>query len=187
MLVVIMGVSGSGKTAVGSCLADKLGWELYDADDYHPKENKEKMIKGIPLNDEDRLPWLCILRDILVREKLLGKNMILACSALKRMYRRVLTGEQSAATDTETSQNQEYAAPASSKNEILFVYLHGSMELISKRLESREGHFMSPSLLQSQFDTLEPPDKTENFMSISVEKNILEIVTEIMQRLNCNL
>ncbi|XP_060701128.1 probable gluconokinase isoform X2 [Hemiscyllium ocellatum] len=91
MILILMGVSGSGKTAVGSCLANKLGWKFYDADDYHPKENKEKMVNGIPLDDEDRIPWLCTLHEILMREISFGENMILACSSLKRMYRRILT------------------------------------------------------------------------------------------------
>ncbi|XP_067838311.1 probable gluconokinase isoform X2 [Heptranchias perlo] len=189
MILILMGVSGSGKTAVGSCLANKLGWKFYDADDYHPKENKEKMVKGMPLNDEDRLPWLCTLQEILMREKSFGENMILACSSLKRMYRRILTGEQStinADTESCTEQNQEQAQLGCNKD-ILFVYLHGSIELITKRLESRKGHFMSPSLLQSQFDTLEPPEGTENFIDISIEKSIPEIVAEIEKDLGENL
>ncbi|XP_020387273.2 probable gluconokinase isoform X1 [Rhincodon typus] len=181
MIVILMGVSGSGKTAVGSRLANKLGWKFCDADDYHPKENKEKMMNGIPLDDEDRIPWLCTLREILMREKSFGENMILACSSLKRMYRRILTGEQSA-VNTTVKQDQEQSQLGYSKN-ILFVYLHGPIELITKRLDSRKGHFMSPSLLQSQFDTLEPPEGTENFINISIENSISDIVTEIERHL----
>ncbi|XP_060701120.1 probable gluconokinase isoform X1 [Hemiscyllium ocellatum] len=181
MILILMGVSGSGKTAVGSCLANKLGWKFYDADDYHPKENKEKMVNGIPLDDEDRIPWLCTLHEILMREISFGENMILACSSLKRMYRRILTGEQSAVNRT-LKENQEQSQLGCSKN-ILFVYLHGPIQLITKRLDSRKGHFMSPSLLQSQFATLEPPEGTENFINISIENSISEIVTEIERHL----
>ncbi|GCC24889.1 probable gluconokinase isoform X2 [Chiloscyllium punctatum] len=181
MILILMGVSGSGKTAVGSYLANKLGWKFYDADDYHPKENKEKMVNGIPLDDEDRIPWLCTLHEILMREISLGENMILACSSLKRMYRRILTGEQSA-TNRTLRENQERSQLGCSKN-ILFVYLHGPIQLITKRLDSRKGHFMSPSLLQSQFATLEPPEGTENFINISIENSISEIVTEIERHL----
>uniref|UniRef100_UPI00398F511F probable gluconokinase isoform X2 n=1 Tax=Pristiophorus japonicus TaxID=55135 RepID=UPI00398F511F len=160
MIVILMGVSGSGKTAVGSSLANK-----------------------------DRVPWLCTLHEILIREKSCGVNMILACSSLKRMYRKILTGEQSTVkTDSEscTEQNQEQAQLGCNK-EILFVYLHGSIELITKRLQSRKGHFMSSSLLQSQFDTLEPLEGTENYIDISIEKSIPEIVAEIEKDLSWNL
>ncbi|XP_041043009.1 probable gluconokinase isoform X2 [Carcharodon carcharias] len=181
MILILMGVSGSGKTTVGSCLANKLGWNFYDADDYHSKENKEKMVKGIPLDDQDRIPWLCTLQEIIMREKSFGVNMILACSSLKRIYRRLLTDVQST-VNTDSKQNQERSQLGCNK-EILFVYLHGSIELITKRLESRKGHYMSPSLLQSQFDTLEPPEGTENFIDINIEKNIPEIVAEIEKNL----
>ncbi|XP_067886119.1 probable gluconokinase [Heterodontus francisci] len=181
MILILMGVSGCGKTAVGSRLANKLGWKFYDADDYHPKENKEKMVKGIPLDDEDRVPWLCALHEILMREKSFGVNMILACSSLKKMYRSILTGEQSTVS-TDSEQNQEQSQLDCNK-EILFVHLHGSIELITKRLESRKGHFMSLSLLQSQFDTLELPEGPENFIDISIEKSIPEIVAEIEKNL----
>ncbi|XP_048382307.2 probable gluconokinase isoform X2 [Stegostoma tigrinum] len=173
--------SFSPRTAVGSRLANKLGWKFCDADDYHPKENKEKMMNGIPLDDEDRIPWLCALHEILMREKSFGENVILACSSLKRMYRRILTGEQSAVNTTVT-RDQEQSQLGYSNN-ILFVYLHGPKELITKRLDSRKGHFMSPSLLQSQFDTLEPPEGTENFINISIENSISDIVTEIERHL----
>ncbi|XP_078070611.1 putative gluconokinase isoform X2 [Mustelus asterias] len=181
MILILMGVSGSGKTTVGSRLANKLGWKFFDADDYHPKENKEKMVKGIPLDDKDRIPWLCTLQEILMREKSFGANIILACSSLKRVYRKILTGEQST-VNTDSEQNQEQSQLGCNK-EILFVYLRGSIELITKRLESRKGHYMSPSLLQSQFDTLEPPEGTENFIDINVEKSIPEIVAEIGKNL----
>ncbi|XP_038660810.1 probable gluconokinase isoform X2 [Scyliorhinus canicula] len=139
------------------------------------------MAKGIPLDDEDRLPWLCTLQEIVMREKSFGANMILACSSLKRMYRRILTCEQRT-VNTDSEQNQEQPQLGSNKD-ILFVFLHGSIELITKRLESRKGHYMSPSLLQSQFDTLEAPEGTENFIDISIEKSIPEMVAEIGKNL----
>lgn len=189
MIVVAMGVSGCGKTTVSLSLADKLGWKFYDADDYHSEENKERMAKGMPLSDEERIPWLCSLQEILLREFSLGVNVILACSSLKRMYRRILMGEHSMKNrqaENYTEPNQAHSHLDFSKD-ILFVYLHGSIELITKRLETRKGHFMSPSLLQSQFDTLEPPDGTENFMSINIEKTIPEMVTEIGKKLGLNI
>ncbi|XP_043568829.1 probable gluconokinase isoform X2 [Chiloscyllium plagiosum] len=139
------------------------------------------MVNGIPLDDEDRIPWLCTLHEILMREISFGENVILACSSLKRMYRRILTGEQSAVNRT-LKENEERSQLGCSKN-ILFVYLHGPIQLITKRLDSRKGHFMSPSLLQSQFATLEPPEGTENFINISIENSISDIVTEIERHL----
>ncbi|XP_061483130.1 probable gluconokinase isoform X2 [Rhineura floridana] len=168
VLLVVMGVSGSGKSTVGSLLADKLGWKFYDGDDYHPEENRKKMAEGIPLNDQDRIPWLSHLHDILMREHATGQNAILACSALKKMYRGIL---ENGATDSQ----QE--GPILRK--ILFVHLAGPMDLIANRLGKRRGHFMPLALLQSQFDTLEPPSVPEKFITISLEKSVLEIVSEI--------
>ncbi|XP_069786395.1 probable gluconokinase isoform X3 [Narcine bancroftii] len=165
-----------------------LGWKFYDADDFHSEENKERMSQGIPLNDEERIPWLYTLQEILLREYSLGVNVILACSSLKRMYRRILMGEHSRIRKSENckEQDQEHSELGFNQN-ILFVHLHGSKELITKRIEMRKEHFVSPSLLQSQFDTLEPPEDTEKFMSINVEKSILEIVGEIEKTLGLNL
>ncbi|XP_030113217.1 probable gluconokinase isoform X2 [Taeniopygia guttata] len=171
VLVVVMGVSGSGKTTVGSRLAEKLGWKFYDADDYHPLENKKKMEKGIPLNDEDRIPWLCALHDILRREDTSRQDTILACSALKKMYRCVLSGGTSAIESNQTEQPGDNPAL-----KILFVHLDGPKDIIAGRLEKRRGHFMPRELLQSQFDTLEPPSAPENFITVSIEKSLPEIL-----------
>ncbi|XP_050185746.1 probable gluconokinase isoform X1 [Myiozetetes cayanensis] len=171
VLVVVMGVSGSGKTTVGSHLAAKLGWKFYDADDYHPPENKKKMAGRIPLNDEDRIPWLCTLHNILRREDLSRQDAVLACSALKKMYRRVLVNGASA---IEPEQPRE-KPPL----KILFVHLDGPIDVIAERLKKRRGHFMPPELLKSQFDTLEPPSEPENFITVSLEKPFPEIVLEI--------
>lgn len=137
MIVVLMGVSGSGKTTVGKVLADKLGWKFADADEYHPAANVDKMRNGRPLTDDDRRPWLRSLRDYIDDVAARGQNLVLACSALRHDYREYLTAD-----------NSDY---------VHYVYLQGSAELIAKRLEQRQGHFMPPSLLRSQFETLDPP------------------------------
>ncbi|KAG6932325.1 IDNK, gluconokinase, partial [Chelydra serpentina] len=181
VLLVVMGVSGSGKSTVGSHLATKLGWKFYDADDYHPTENTKKMAQGIPLNDQDRIPWLCKLHDILMREESAGQSVILACSALRKMYRRILVSGGDAVY-SKSDQLEEQGDSATGK--VLFILLDGSMELIASRLEKRRGHFMAPELLQSQFDTLEPPSAPENFITVSLEKSVSEIVSEIEKSLH---
>ena len=132
MVYVLFGVSGSGKTTLGKSLADYLNAPFYDADDFHPPLNIEKMKSGIPLNDTDRYPWLHTLGDQVVRKHKNGRA-ILACSALKRKYRELLA----------------------TYGPIRFYLIEGSFELISNRLEQRDGHFMPPSLLRSQFESLE--------------------------------
>ncbi|XP_039236211.1 probable gluconokinase isoform X2 [Pipra filicauda] len=162
---------GRKRTTVGSRLAAKLGWKFYDADNYHPLENKKKMAGGTPLNDEDRIPWLCTLHSILRREDSSRQDAILACSALKKMYRHILVNGASA---IETEQPEEKPSL-----KILFVHLDGPIDIIAGRLEKRRGHFMPPELLKSQFDTLEPPSAPENFITVSLEKPLPEIVLEI--------
>ncbi|KAE8633177.1 hypothetical protein XENTR_v10001808 [Xenopus tropicalis] len=173
MIIVIMGVSGSGKTVVGSQLAKKLGWNFYDADDYHPLENKEKMSQGTPLNDQDRHPWLCELHEIMMREKALGQHVVLACSALKRAYRSTLL------TGSTPHWPENYQENDDLSSDTLFVHLHGSLEILSRRLLERKGHFMPRTLLDSQIDTLEPPSAPERFIAIDVDKDISVIVSEI--------
>lgn len=178
MILVIMGVCGSGKTTVGSCLGNKLGWTFYDADDYHPKRNIDKMSSGIPLNDQDRVPWLQILHDIIIREWSSGRNVILACSALKKLYRQIMA----MGSEILDSVTDEEKFP---RKDLLFVYLHGTIELITKRLAARKGHYMAENLIQSQFDVLEPPAEPENFITVEIAKSIPEIVAEIENAL-CN-
>ena len=136
MVLILMGVTGAGKTTVGTLLAQKIGWRFYDADDLHPASNKEKMSRGIPLTDDDRLPWLKGVRTLIEKCLAKGTHAVIACSALRQSYRDVLAVD-----------------PARVK----FVYLKGSKALIEQRLAQRTSHFMNKDLLQSQFDTLEEP------------------------------
>jgi gluconokinase len=138
MMVVLMGVTGSGKTTVGRLLARELGWTFLDADDYHPAANVEKMRRGVPLTDEDRRPWLEALRRRVDEACARGENVVLACSALKHAYQEYLQHDV--------------------VGQVYYVQLRGSEALIGARLAARKGHFMNPGLLHSQFETLEPPD-----------------------------
>ncbi|XP_056379930.1 probable gluconokinase isoform X3 [Hyla sarda] len=134
------------------------------------------MSQGIPLNDQDRFPWLCSMHELLKREKACGQHVVLACSALKKAYRKTLTTGQKP-----EGQCQHKEDDISSRT--LFIHLQGSMELISERMQKRRGHFMPLTLLQSQFDTLEPPEAPELFMTVNVQKNVLEIVCEVKAEL----
>ncbi len=136
MIILVIGVSGSGKTTIGKLLAESLHWDFSDADAFHPPENIEKMRQGIPLDDGDRQPWLDKMAKAIASWLQNEQNMVLACSALKESYRRLLVQD---------------------RQRVSLVYLHGSMELIEKRLRERPHHYMPPSLLQSQFDALEEP------------------------------
>ncbi|XP_054976789.1 probable gluconokinase isoform X1 [Sorex araneus] len=178
--LLVMGVSGSGKSSVGALLASELGWKFYDADDYHPEGNRVKMSSGIPLDDQDRIPWLCKLHDILLRDTTSGQPVVLACSALKKMYRDILIGGKDSNSQKSAESGKE---EESAEVKLLVVYLSGSSEVIAERLCKRKGHFMSPNLLQSQFDTLEPPSAPENFIQISVDKTLSEIITTIMEKI----
>lgn len=133
--IVITGVTGSGKTTVGKLLAKDLGWQFHEADDFHPAVNVEKMRRGEALTDGDRQPWLDAVRAVIQSAVENGEKGILACSALKRTYREHLRVN----------------------DQVVFVHLAATPELIERRLEQRQGHFMNPSLLHSQFATLESP------------------------------
>jgi gluconokinase len=158
MIVVMMGVAGSGKTTVGKLLAEQLGWVFADADDYHSAANVEKMRSGIPLTDGDRAPWLEALRSLIaswIEEK---KSAVLACSALKRDYR-----------------NELLVGP-----EVRFVYLQGDRALLEARMRARHGHFMAERMLASQLATLEEP---ADAVVLDVRRSPEEIVAEIRMRL----
>lgn len=158
MLIVVMGVAASGKTTVGHLLAEDLGWTFYDADDFHPDSNVEKMSRGVPLDDEDRRPWLESLRE-LIRECLsLGRDAVLACSALKESYRECLLIDE----------------------RVRVAYLEADRELIRERLTERTNHFMKPQMLDSQFAALEEPEASTHY---DASRPPAELVREIRERL----
>ena len=136
MIAVLMGVSGSGKTTIGAALAERLGWPFLDGDDFHPPQNVAKMQSGTPLSDEDRGPWLDRLNAELHAREARGEHAVLACSALKQAYRDRLSH---------------------GLTNWRLVFLHGAFELLRHRAEARKHRYMPASLLQSQFETLEPP------------------------------
>jgi len=158
MIVVLMGVSGSGKTTIGTLLARRTGTTFADADDYHPQANKQKMAAGHPLNDEDRAPWLETLNGLLRQWYSSGSGGVLACSALKEKYRETL-------------------AHGMPHGAIKFVLLDGSKEMIAERLAKRNHEFMNSALLDSQFATLEPPSDA---LCIVNDKAPEKIVDEIL-------
>jgi gluconokinase len=159
LAIVVMGVSGSGKTSVGRALAAALGCAFYEGDDYHPPANVRKMAAGQPLTDADRKPWLAALHGLLLAETTKGVSLVLACSALKESYRKQLEG---------------------GKLSLRYVFLKGDYDLIVGRMHQRLGHYMPESLLQSQFDTLEEP---ANAIVVDVTKPVDEIVRNILAEL----
>jgi gluconokinase len=162
VIVIIFGVSGTGKTALGNLLARELGWRFIDADDFHPASNIEKMRGGHPLTDEDRWPWLDCLRKQIERSLSAGENAVFACSALRRAYRDRLR----------------------ISDEVRFVFLRGNYALVERQLRRRRGHFMNAALLQSQFDDLEEPQPDENVLTIELGRTRQEIVGEIKTNLH---
>ena len=136
MIIVLMGVSGAGKSTVGKLLADGLGWSFYEGDDFHPRSNVVKMAQGIPLTDDDRWPWLRRIRLLIDDLISSGRNGVITSSALKQTYRDELVG---------------------SEDDVKLVYLKGEYGLILSRLEERQDHFMEVGLLESQFQTMEEP------------------------------
>lgn len=160
MVVILMGVTGSGKTTVGRMLAARLGWRFADADNFHSPENVRKMSQGIALDDADRAPWLAALGEAILRWTRGGQNVVLACSALKRSYR-----EQLCLSD-----------------EMKIVYLRGSFGCIRERLQSRREHFATESILASQFAALEEPREGEALV-VSIDQEPEEIANEILTRL----
>lgn len=163
-LIVVMGVAGCGKTTVGGALADRLGKTYFDADDFHPAENVAKMSKGVPLDDDDRWPWLDRLGRALHDEAEREGMVVAGCSALRRVYRERLT--------------------ASAGEPVLFVFLKGSRELIAGRMAARSGHYMPLGLLDSQFATLEPPEAGENVLTVDIDDPAETLAEAILQRLD---
>jgi carbohydrate kinase (thermoresistant glucokinase family) len=147
-VVIVMGVAGSGKTTVGSMLAQQLRWEFQDADWFHPAANVEKMGAGLPLTDEDRRPWLEAIAAWIDETRGAGRHGVVACSALKCAYRDILIG---------------------SRQDVRLVYLKGERDLIARRMAARKDHFMPTALLDSQFATLEEPDADEHPIVVSID------------------
>ena len=159
MIILVMGVSGSGKTTVGEKLAESLGWEFRDADDFHPQKNIDKMHNGIALDDADRLPWLQKIQDVIKQYLSKNTDLVLTCSALKESYRQMILLD---------------------KESVKLVYLKGDFELIQKRLKERPHHFMSEKLLKSQFDILEEPcDAIKADISQPLEAIVQNIVDKL--------
>uniref|UniRef100_A0A087YLT8 Gluconokinase n=1 Tax=Poecilia formosa TaxID=48698 RepID=A0A087YLT8_POEFO len=177
MIYVIMGVSGCGKenrTSLGTFLSERLGWPFYEGDNFHPQENIEKMARGEPLTDQDRLPWLLRLHEVIERhrERSSGSDALLACSALKRLYRQILLHGATAVAPTSS-------ASLPSSPEVFFLYLHGDYDLIHQRMVARQGHYMKADLLRSQFDILEPPSDEENALTLDIRKSRNEMILEV--------
>jgi carbohydrate kinase (thermoresistant glucokinase family) len=161
-VILVMGVSGSGKTTIGALLAGTLGWDFADGDDLHPAANVEKMRGGTPLSDEDRWPWLDAIAAWIDLHRTAGNPGVITCSALKRVYRnRLLSG----------------------RDDVRLVYLHGSYDVVAGRQAARQGHFMPASLIQSQFATLEEPGADERPMALPVDLPPVEIVAKIIKGL----
>jgi len=160
MIVVLFGVAGSGKTTIGHLLAEELGWNFYDADEFHPASNLEKMGQGIALTDADRWPWLETLRELLKERIARKENLILACSALKEEYRDYLR----------------------ISDEIKWIFLKGEYGLVADRFEQRRGHFMNSNLLRSQFETLEEPKRDALVVDVdATPERIVQIIRRQLQ------
>lgn len=161
MIVLVMGVAGSGKTTIGKMLAARSGWGFSDADEFHSDANKAKMANGTALNDEDRLPWLQAMRAAIEMRRGQGQDWVFACSALKQRYREMLSGGD---------------------EHVFWVYLDGSEQLLLDRLAKRSGHFFDPSLLRSQLQTLEVPSREEAIhVDISLAPD--QVIEAILERL----
>lgn len=157
MIIVLMGVTGSGKSTIGHLLSERTGWQFADGDDYHSAENKRKMHAGIPLTDQDRAPWLVCLHDLLLDWSRKGESGILACSALKESYRKTISD----------------GIP-----NLRFVFLEVPRDLLEQRLHARKDHFMNPDLLDSQFATLEVPADALHVPSTNTPQETADLILE---------
>ena len=163
--LVIMGVSGTGKSTIAAALSEQLGWACAEADEFHPQANIDKMSQGIPLQDNDRWPWLQEIQDWMSARAGAGKSTVLTCSALKQSYRNLLSRAQ---------------------GRVLFVHLDGDAHLIGERMQGREGHFMPPTLLPSQLATLEPLSAAElagGSMRLDISRTPEELVRSVLAAL----
>ena len=160
--LIVMGVSGSGKSTIAARLAERLGWTFEDGDRFHPASNVAKMRAGQPLTDEDRWPWLQAIADEIDRVARNSGRVVIACSALKRAYRDLLVH---------------------GRDDVRIVFLSGSRPLIADRLAQRKGHFMPPGLLDSQFKTLEPPQTNEHPIIVSIDAPVETIIQNIVAQL----
>ena len=154
--LIVMGVAGCGKTTIGKALAARLGWDFFDADAFHPPANVAKMASGVPLDDDDRAPWLAALHDLLARTLREGRHPVLACSALKQRYRETLLAGNGG---------------------IRVVYLRGSYELILARMNDRTDHYMKPGMLHSQFEALEEP---QDALTVDITPTAEEIIENVL-------
>src|SRR6266481_3512718 len=161
--LVVMGVSGSGKSTIAERLAARLGWRFEDGDRFHPPANVAKMSAGYPLTDDDRWPWLQAIADEIDRICKARRRAVIACSALKRAYRDILVH---------------------GRDDVRIVFLNGTQDLVAERLAARKGHFMPPGLLASQFKTLEPPQRGERPITVSIDAPVETIVDDIVRQLN---
>lgn len=163
MIVLLMGASGAGKTAVGERLANRLGWAFLDADDLHPPENLRKMKAGVPLTDDDRLPWLRKVREAMGAQARSGGSALVACSALKRCYRTLLL---------------------KGLDDVRLVYLRASRSVLEHRLRERHGHFFDPELLDSQLETLEEPAEA---LVVDADEDVENVVESIAAALGLSI
>ena len=164
--LVVMGVAGSGKSTLAAALAEKTGWACAEADEFHPAGNIAKMSQGIPLQDEDRWPWLGEIRDWMTAQAQAGCSTVLTCSALKKSYRQLLS---------------------EAEGRVLFLHLDGGADLISQRMQGREGHFMPPTLLPSQLATLEALSQEEldaGSLRLDISRSPQELVAAVVQALD---
>ncbi|ASE11882.1 gluconokinase [Kocuria rhizophila] len=161
-LVVVMGVSGSGKTTIGTLVAHELGVQFIDGDSLHPLENVQKMAAGTPLDDDDRWPWLEIVGRTLHEHGERREGLVVACSALKRAYRERIRSQ----------------APSA-----LFLHLDGTLEVLTRRIEGRSGHFMPAALLESQIETLEPLAQEEGGYVLNIDQPVADMVDDAVTRL----
>lgn len=166
MILIVAGVSGSGKTTIGALIAGRLNWRFADADDFHPESNVAKMRSGIPLTDEDRLPWLRAIAAWMDERIAAGESAVMACSALKRGYRDLLL---------------------SGRPQTTMVFLQVSHDELVRRLAMRAGHFFPRQLLESQLRTVEPPQPDENVHTVQVDRDATQTVDEVIALLGRSL